>query len=889
MRILWDKFEAAILLDKLIDVLEEIIPRKNAIEYVSKVLREYAIRRNLVIDDIYRNINGIKFQMSIMEYIFTNGKTGIDRQSKLFQEIVDLYKNDREKYEEILKEAKEKITTTHSIQDEFFAWLSKRISPAQLSEIYITYTTIEDLCFKENLINAKLFEMADFNAINNLLTSINSNKKILRKYKYNLNKINTAMQYYSLFLKEQGYFNNNVEVQNNEQVVMQDNKQSETQYNRQAEMQDNKQAEMQDNKQAEMQDNKQVEIQDKKQLETQYNKQAEMQPNKTIELKNSAPENTVPVPVVDEVKTNRKAFITWLNANNITGAAVFKYLSAIKECDKAARSLTIIDKDLYLITDAQNLTRIRDILSYTDEFKTSNKRQNNLLLTVFNKLIEFRQSAVTKKAAEVVEEKLETTSSASENVEDYTRCAEILSKYFGENGYQPNRPIYRNRFKNYFFSDYGEKLGVSDEQLDDILRRIGTQRDDKIFPKQDQEQNNLIETIVNDIISALQTGASAVYINAVYEKYKKSLADGLQIYNEEAMIPLILKNTKGKFFQYNTYFTNNLTKVNPTNDILTLMKESHQPLSYDDIHKKLWYIPYNKMKSLLYQEKSIVYVAAEMYFYAPNLPVDEAELQKITSLIRSEIDFHGYITDVKMMTLIQEKYPITAMNLEGFSTYGIRNCLGYILADDFTFKGPIISAPGSQLKLSEVYSEFAREHEILTLEELKNFAKEMNTTIYWDSVLSEMIRISQTQLVRKDLINFNVSEIDDIIDGMFSNDYISIKDISLFLSFPNIGYSWNSYILESYIFNCSRKFKLIHASFSENTVCGAIVRIDSPITDYRSLIVDVLSRSDSLSSDDKALQLIVAKGYQQRKSNKEIGRIIKEAKLIKENREKQEI
>ena len=210
--------------------------------------------------------------------------------------------------------------------------------------------------------------MADFNAINNLMTSINSNKKILRKYKYNLNKINTAMQYYSLFLKEQGYFNNNVEVQNNEQVVMQDNKQPETQYNRQAEMQ--------------------------------YNKQAEMQPKKTIELKNSAPENTVSVPVADEVKNNRKAFITWLNAHNITGAAVFKYLSAIKECDRIARNLTIIDKDLYLISDAQNLTRIRDILSYTDEFKTLNNRQNDLLITVLDKLIEFRQSYGNKKKSE---------------------------------------------------------------------------------------------------------------------------------------------------------------------------------------------------------------------------------------------------------------------------------------------------------------------------------------------------------------------------------------------------------------------------------------------------------------------------------------------------------
>ena len=160
--------------------------------------------------------------------------------------------------------------------------------------------------------------------------------------------------------------------------------------------------------------------------------------------------------------------------------------------------------------------------------------------------------------------------------------------------------------------------------------------------------------------------------------------------------------------------------------------------------------------------------------------------------------------------------------------------------------------------------------------------------IYWDFVLGEMVRISQSQFVRKDLIDFDVDAIDAILDGMCPKDYIPLKEINLFLNFPNIGYTWNSYVVESYLYSFSRKFKLIHASFSENTVCGAMVRLDSPISDYRSLIVNALSYSDSLSSDDKALQFIVDKGYQQKKSSKEIGSIIKEAKLIKEKREKQE-
>ena len=184
----------------------------------------------------------------------------------------------------------------------------------------------------------------DFNTINNLITSINSNKKILRKYKYNLSKINTAMQYYALFLKENNYYNDDVEIQNSPKI------------------------------------------------ETQNNKQVEVEAEKQFELQDNISGNTISI--ADEIKANRKAFITWLNSHNITGALVFKYLSAIKECEKAANNLTLKDKDLYLITDIQNLTKIRDFLSYNNEFQSLNRSQNNLLLTVFDKLIEFRKGNV---------------------------------------------------------------------------------------------------------------------------------------------------------------------------------------------------------------------------------------------------------------------------------------------------------------------------------------------------------------------------------------------------------------------------------------------------------------------------------------------------------------
>ena len=160
--------------------------------------------------------------------------------------------------------------------------------------------------------------------------------------------------------------------------------------------------------------------------------------------------------------------------------------------------------------------------------------------------------------------------------------------------------------------------------------------------------------------------------------------------------------------------------------------------------------------------------------------------------------------------------------------------------------------------------------------------------MHWDAVLGEMIRVSQNLFVRKDLIDFDVEKIDDVLDEMCPQDYIPLQELNLFLSFPHIGYAWNGYVIESYLSGYSRKFNLIRNSFSENGFFGAMVRKDSAITDYYSLIVDALSHSDALTSTAQALQFMVSQGYQQRKTYKDIEKALRDAKLRKEHREQQE-
>ena len=56
-----------------------------------------------------------------------------------------------------------------------------------------------------------------------------------------------------------------------------------------------------------------------------------------------------------------------------------------------------------------------------------------------------------------------------------------------------------------------------------------------------------------------------------------------------------------------------------------------------------------------------------------------------------------------------------------------------------------------------------------------------------------MVRISATELVRRDKVQFDVDAVDDALEKMYPNEYTALKDITLFLSLPAASVRWNGY------------------------------------------------------------------------------------------------
>ena len=213
----------------------------------------------------------------------------------------------------------------------------------------------------------------------------------------------------------------------------------------------------------------------------------------------------------------------------------------------------------------------------------------------------------------------------------------------------------------------------------------------------------------------------------------------MQIYNPDAMTDLILAHASGRYSRKYSYLIKDGVNADTAADVLRVMRESHEPLSFDDMHRTLWYIPLDTIKHTVSMQPSIVRAEQGKFYYAPNLPISAAELDRIARMVQNELTDRSYISGKELVDMVISRCPDVAMNIGTLTPLCVRNSLGYLMRDKFSFSSAIVSAQGSEINMADVYADFARERESFTLDELKDLSAELNVSIYWDAVMGQVV------------------------------------------------------------------------------------------------------------------------------------------------------
>ena len=227
----------------------------------------------------------------------------------------------------------------------------------------------------------------------------------------------------------------------------------------------------------------------------------------------------------------------------------------------------------------------------------------------------------------------------------------------------------------------------------------------------------------------------------------------------------------------------------------------------------------------------------------------------------------NYVQASDLMPLLENRLPGIADDLNGMNNMAIFNIVAYYLRDRFSFTKAIIAPKGSSIDFNNLFKSFAAEHDTFTLADLETLAYELKLSmIYWESIYAGgAVRISKTDFVNARLIDFDVDAIDAVLQDFCPGDYLPLMAVSsaMMMHLPSVGYQWNGYLLQSYVFGFSKVFGLSYSSFGKTGYYGAMVRRScKTINNYGSLIEQVLTDDDTWVTTADALDMLVKRGYQ---------------------------
>lgn len=468
------------------------------------------------------------------------------------------------------------------------------------------------------------------------------------------------------------------------------------------------------------------------------------------------------------------------------------------------------------------------------------------------------------------------------DTETASRWNLILSEEF-EDGLRLNGMRLR-KFRSIYEERYHDAVEPDDEKLIAMLKQVGEFRDERIYAKRDAGQSALMDIIQQDILQTLTSGASCVYPQQLFEKYKEKLAEQLSVYTADSFKAMLLASTNRHFSVYHGTICLHGKSANIMADVVRLFQECYEPITYTQMSEQLWYIPMDRIKYALVREKSIVLIDQETYFYAPNFPISTHELAALQQAMRRQIEDKDFLVARSLRELMKIYCPNAVMDTANWKDWGVRNVMAWLLRDQFDFNGAIICEKGAGMDTHMVFHSYCKSHDRITMDELKNLCSQLDVSgIYWDSVLAEMVRISRDEFLSKRLISFDSESTDRVLEQACPGDYMPLKDFTLFMSLPGVAVPWNGFLLESYLRDYSRVFRLEQASPVEHTPIGAMVRRISPLLTNRDLLIDVLVHDNSWHSPKEAMDVLVDGGYRtQRLMGNDIAEIIKAAQMQQE-------
>lgn len=460
------------------------------------------------------------------------------------------------------------------------------------------------------------------------------------------------------------------------------------------------------------------------------------------------------------------------------------------------------------------------------------------------------------------------------NLEPYKH---ILNEKFLR-GFKLDSSIEISKLKKYYENMYGVNSEYDDDMLQKIMKKSGIVYKNRVYLPNMLLSEEIKNKIIDFINKCFEQGKQVIYYEALFKYFSEDFYEQ-KIYDADMLKSYLYYVCNKKWYFEKEYISiQKQIKVDLYNEVRKCIMTFQRPVKVDEISEILFNIPEFKIKQVIRQNKKFIYDSTGKYIHADMIDISDEELMKISQMIHQLIYEKEFIAGNELIVAISKKFPELYERISIFSNLSIREALACKLYNKFEFKGNIISEKGHYLTMSDVFKNYCKSKEHITLEEFNLLKQEFNTNIYFNVVYDNCLRISKTDFVSKDKARFDIKATDEAIERYCIGEYISISEITYFSSFPESEFPWNSYLLEHYVAEYSEKFTLFHSNFNAETCVGAIVKKESRFNNFNEVLSDVLVKANKINDTSSALNYLCERGFIARRKYSDIYKVLDNAK-----------
>lgn len=835
------------------------------------------------------------------------GHTLIKSATKLFSEVVEMMRDSRDEYDAVLQEAIELTGANKTLEEKYINWLSKKVSAAQMSELYIIYTKISDYFLEKKVLCEPLLETTDKRILAMIQKTIDENKIFRFRHKRQINKMSAAIQYYVKYIKDG--IN-----EKEDKVEVSDSIQSNDDYVKEKGMQGSAVSESTEKEEKQIADKKETVIsadQRKKDfanwmlesgmaettvrpyissvgLAGEIALESGLIPVNIFEitdvelLKDAIGKLMVDPGFLEKSEARHNQFrAAWIKYINYSGDTVFSARD-IKFDKTDTDSVQVVSKDSGIL-----YRRLKSMASVYDDIAGHELGWIREMLGLSIELSELKEALDGIPWIIEVEDDVYSFSKNATPMVDFDResLTKVLMMRY-QNGMQFDS-IDLEIFRETYCDIIGEELDLTDKQLMMCLCKSGVMYKGRVFPAEGIISELAKEKLMEYIENSFSEGKQVLYYKAIYADLTDVFVDCFNLTDAMMLKPYLehVCDPDEYFFTDEFISKEKSIKIDPSAEVEDFMLAAGKPLSYEDIYAGLSHVSSDIIHGVIKTSSNIIMNQKGQYFHYGIFEFSSADADKVTDYINQSIEEDGYCIWSLVYDRIQKSMPIFIENNVYLSSLGIRNAVAKKLSERFHFGGEVICHRAESLSMTDVYRLYGEHHAPFSDDDLYYFSKEVsNGAIYFDSLSKTAARVNKNLFVSKKNIDFDIEATDNAISTYLETGYMLVKDIDSFLVFPNVGYEWNMFLLETYLMYFSRKYKLCNNGRSLNNVAGAVVRRGSGYDDFSDVCADALAKSGCTLTKDKALDYLGEVNLLTRRSYREIDSVLVKAKQIRTGR-----